>query len=367
MSKQKICYIGNQAPRYRYGIFQAIDKEYDCDWYFGSLKTDIKEMDITTLNHVVRYPVIGTPSTINWKRKILKLIFRREYSAFLILAESRCLTDYLFIGFSNLLHKKVYVWSHGWYGKESKIEAHLKKWQFSHVTGTFVYSNYARNLMIKEGLDGNKIYTIHNSLMYDEQIRIRESIRPSTIYKIHFSNNNPNIIFIGRLTKVKKLDMAVRALAVLNARGEQYNLVFVGEGPERNNLFQLVTSLGLENNVWFYGSCYDEKQNAELIYNADLCVSPGNVGLTAMHSLVFGCPVITHNCFKWQMPEFEAVKPGITGNFFEMDNVSSLVLCISKWFSENSDKRETVREACFNEIDTEWTPDFQLDVIKNIL
>lgn len=55
--------------------------------------------------------------------------------------------------------------------------------------------------------------------------------------------------------------------------------------------------------------------NAEFIYNADLCVSPGNVGLTAMHSLVFGCPVITHNCFEWQMPEFEAIQPGITGDF----------------------------------------------------
>lgn len=71
----------------------------------------------------------------------------------------------------------------------------------------------------------------------------------------------------------------------------------------------------VDKNVWFYGSCYDEQTNAELIYNADMCVAPGNVGLTAIHAMTFGCPVITHSDFKWQMPEFEAIHPGKTGDF----------------------------------------------------
>lgn len=41
----------------------------------------------------------------------------------------------------------------------------------------------------------------------------------------------------------------------------------------------------VDKNVWFYGSCYDEQTNAELIYNADMCVAPGNVGLTAIHAM----------------------------------------------------------------------------------
>ena len=367
MSKQKLCYIGNLAPRYREAIFQAIDKEYDCDWCFGDLKTDIKEMDLTTLSKVVKYPICGTPATLNWKKKTIKLLFCKKYDVFLILAESRCLSDYLFIALSRILRKKVYIWSHGWYGKESKFESMLKKWQFKHADGVFVYSNYARELMIKEGIQSEKIFTIHNSLHYDQQKALRESIVPSRIYTDHFSNDNPTIIFIGRLTKVKKLDMVIDAICKLKSQAKNYNVVFVGDGVERHNLEEKVKSLGLEQNVWFYGACYDEKQNAELIFNADLCVSPGNVGLTAMHALVFGCPVITHNCFKWQMPEFEAIQPGVTGDFFEMDNVNALSVSISKWFAEKSDKRDEVRQACFNEIDTQWNPYFQMDVIKKNL
>lgn len=365
--KKKLCYIGNRAARYRSAIFQSIDKEYECDWYFSEDISDIKEMDLTVLNNVTKYPTIGKSSKLYWKKNILKLLFEKKYSTFLMLAESRSLTDYLFFGLSRLLKKKVYVWTHGWYGKESRMEAALKKWQFRHVDGVFVYSNYARDLMIKEGLSADKIFTIHNSLHYDQQKALRESITPSTIYKEHFGNENPTIIFIGRLTKVKKLDMVIDALANLKAKGENYNLVFVGDGTERESLELKVESLDLNDRVWFYGACYDEKQNSELIYNADLCVSPGNVGLTAMHALVFGCPVITHNCFKWQMPEFEAIQTGVTGDFFEMDNVQSLTQCISMWFAEKSGKREVIRNACFNEIDTQWNPYFQMDVIKKNL
>lgn len=95
--------------------------------------------------------------------------------------------------------------------------------------------------------------------------------------------------------------MLVNAVAELKTKGENYNLVFVGNGLEGENLKARVKGLGLTDEVWFYGVCYDEKTNAELIYNADLCVAPGTVGLTAMHTMVFGTPVISHNDFKWQM------------------------------------------------------------------
>ena len=59
---QKLCLIYNTAPRYRDAVFRAIDFEYDCDWFFGETKTDIKEMDTTQLKNVRYYKTIGNPS-----------------------------------------------------------------------------------------------------------------------------------------------------------------------------------------------------------------------------------------------------------------------------------------------------------------
>ena len=144
-------------------------------------------------------------------------------------------------------------------------------------------------------------------------------------------------------------------------------MTFIGNGTELDALKSLAEELNLSKNVWFYGACYNENLLGEMIYNADLCVAPGNIGLTAMHSLVFGTPAITHNDFTHQMPEYEAIHDGVTGTFFECGSIISLAEGIARWFDEHRDDRKTVRQACMREIDDNWTPNFQIQVLKNIL
>lgn len=366
---KKLCLIYNTAPRYREAIFRAIDAEYDCDWYFGPTKSDIKEMDVHCLKNVTYYKTIGNSNKCYFKIGILKLLFKKKYQTFFMLCDVRSITDWIFFWLASTFFKKkkIYVWTHGWYGRERGIDAKMKLWLYKHVAGTFVYGDRAKELLIEQGIEKERLFAIHNSLDYDKQKVLRESITASAIYKNHFRNDNPTIIFIGRLTKVKRLDMIVDALANLKAKGEQYNLVFIGDGSEMKDLKKKVISKQLENHVWFYGACYDEAKNADLIYNADLCVAPGNIGLTAMHVLMFGCPAITHNDFKMQMPEFEAIKPGITGDFFERGNAADLSNVISRWFSSQKGKRESIRKACYREIDTQWNPYFQMDTIRRNL
>ncbi len=231
--------------------------------------------------------------------------------------------------------------------------------------GTFVYGDHAKGLMVKAGVSPDKIFVIHNSLAYTEQLSIRESNLKSDVFESHFGNANSNLIFIGRLTPVKKLDMIIEAMSLLKHK-MPLNLTFIGDGEVRGLLERRAMQYGLRENVWFYGACYDERKNAELIYNADLCVSPGNVGLTAIHVLMFGCPAITHDDFAHQVPEFESIKPGATGNFYKYGSVSSLAEAIYDWLTNHKD-RDAVRSACYSEIDARWNPGYQINVLKEHL
>lgn len=282
-----------------------------------------------------------------------------------MLGDSRSISTWLFLLFSKFCPgKKVYLWSHGIYGKESMIEIRLKKVVLNLADGIFLYNNYARELMIRKGFRCDKLFVIYNSLNYTRQLEIRHRIIPSNIFIEHFGNKNHNIIFIGRLTKAKKLEMLLEAVSILKERNFAFNVTLIGDGSERTFLELRASELGIKTSVWFYGACYDEMTNAELIYNADLCVAPGNVGLTAMHTMVFGTPVITHNDFKWQMPEFEAITPFKTGNYFECGNSGSLAEKIEEWFKVNGASRDRIREECYKEIDNHWTPEFQIEVLK---
>lgn len=365
----KLCLIYNTAPRYREAVYRAIDAAYDCDWYFGKGEMDVKGMDTSLLKNVSFYGTLGNPSKLYWKRGVLRLLFKKKYQNFFMLAEVRSLTDWLFFWLASTFFpkKRVYVWTHGWYGRERRLDAKLKLWLFRHVTGTFVYGDRAKRLLMERGIPEDKLFAIHNSLDYDKQLELRKLAVPTNIYKEHFNNDRPTILFLGRLTRVKRLDLVLDALKALFEKGEFYNLTFVGDGEVRIYLQQRTIELGLEKQVWFYGACYDERKNAELVYNADLCVSPGNIGLTAIHVMMFGCPVITHNAFEWQMPEFEAVRPDETGDFFERGNVESLAQTISHWFSTKQSHREEVRRACYKEIDERWNPNYQMQLIKQSL
>lgn len=362
----KICVILNVASHYRKAIYKEIDQFFDAQFVTGRMKGDIKQLDMSDYKKPVEYTRdVCINNMVVWQGGILKHIWKK-YDAYIISDEIRAINHWIFLVICRLLGKKTYAWTHAWYGKETPVVKIVKKIFYKQFTGLFLYGNYARDLMIKEGFRPERLFVIHNSLDTDRQLEIRKSLTPTAIYRNHFQNTYPTLIFIGRLTKVKKLDMIVEAIELLNKKGKYCNLVFVGDGTEKAGLEALVKEKKFQSQVWFYGACYDESINAELVYNADVCVSPGNVGLTAMHTLSYGTPVITHDDFKYQMPEFESIKPGETGDFYKCGNLDSLVETIHTWLDNHKD-RELVRQSCFNEIDTQWNIHYQMDVIKSVI
>lgn len=362
----KLCLIFSIATNYREAIYRLIDSSFDCCWFFGENRTDIKSMDLHLLKDVSVGKNIKILRSFYWLKGTLRIANMGDIRTYLVLGDPFCLSTWVLLLKVRLFcpSKHIYVWTHGWYGRETFIKKVFKKFFFKMADGIFLYGNYAKNLMIQEGFDKKKLFVIHNSLNYKKQLSLRNILKTENIYQEHFNNNHPNLIFIGRLTAIKKLDLLIEAMFILKKKGEHLNLTLIGSGTEKNVLEKLALKKGLIDNIWFYGSCYDEEQNARLIFNADLCVSPGNVGLTAIHSLMFGTPVATHNSFAYQMPEFEAVKEGETGTLFNKDDANSIAISISNWFLQKGTQRQQIRTACYQEIDSEWTPEFQIEILK---
>ena len=363
----KYCIVSNYATHYRQPVFTLIDSEWDCDWYFSKNKTDIPEMDLGLLKNVTLMDDRHPAGLATWQNGVGRLIRDPRYTRYLMLGEPATLSTWWVLVQRRLFRrdKRIYLWTHGWYGREGFAKKWIKRLFFGMADHVFTYGEYARGQASLQGFDPSKITPIHNSLDHARQLRIREALTPEGIYSKHFGNDRPTLIFIGRLTSVKRLDMILGALDILKKQGLDYNLTIVGTGEKHRELEEKTQRLGLADRVWFYGPCFDEERNARLIYEADLCVSPGNVGLTSIHSMTFGTPVLSHDDFKWQMPEFEAIRPGKTGAFFRHGDTEALARGINEWFATHPD-RETVREECFREIDSNWTPEYQIEVLRKV-
>lgn len=368
---KKLCIIYNFAQKYREAIFTEIDRTWDCTWFFGRNTTDIKGMDLSKLKNVTEVDNIDLFGPLGRQKGVADAERHIDSDTLLMLGEPFNLTSWHILLRNRFRSKsrrrRILVWTHGWYGREGFLKKWLKRVYFSMADHVFTYGEYARRQAIAQGFDGSKISPIHNSLDFDNQKQLRDKITDTDVYKRHFGNDHPTLLFVGRLTKVKRLDQLIEAVALLDKEGQSVNLTLIGDGSETKALRQLVKARGLEDKVWFYGACYDDSQNATLIYNADLCVAPGNVGLTAMHSMAFGTPVLTHNNFPMQMPEFEAIVEGKTGAFFDYGSVTSLASCIIEWLTKRSAEREAVRQACYDEIESRWSVPYQMNVLKKII
>jgi glycosyltransferase involved in cell wall biosynthesis len=344
-----------------------MDEELECDFYFGDkLPGDIKAMDYHSLTGYKRsLKNVWLGGNFYWQINSVGLVFK-PYKHFIIDGEPFCVSSWIILLFAKILGKETYCWTHGWYGRETLTKKILKNIFFSMAHHIFLYGDYAKEIMQKEGFPANKLSCIYNSLDFDNQISLRVTLKPTPLYKNHFKNDYLNLIFIGRLTSAKRLDLLINAIAKLKDQSHNYNLTLIGESERKNELLSLSIKLGLKENIWFYGACYDERNISELIFNADICVSPGNVGLTAIHSMTYGTPTITHNNFSHQGPEFEAIIDGNTGTFFEYENCDSLVESIIRWNALVSD-RELVRKNCYEIIDTKYNPHYQIALLKKVI
>lgn len=363
--KNKVCLVTLVPAHYRCLIYKLLEKELGCSYLFGDMNPTIKRISADALKDTINIEsriIPGTP--FYWLKNVLKNTKGKN----VIIDDMGifCLTSWVNILLAKLRRQKIYMWSHGWYGREGFVKKWIKRAYSAMSDGMFLYGEYAKNLMIKNGFNPDKLHVIHNSLDYDTQLNIRKKTQKSDIYKAHFRNNYQVLVFIGRLTNSKRIDMIVEAIAEMKKEGHLFNLVLIGDGEAKSAIEQQIKDLKVEDSVWLYGACYDEGENAELLYNADLCVSPGNVGLTAIHAMMFGTPVITHNDFPYQGPEFEAIKSGVTGDFFSKGDVDSMKMVIIKWFKEH-ENREAVRMSCYSEIDENWNPHIQVRIISNVI
>lgn len=363
--KRKICFFNSGAVHYRMAIYKLLDQRMGVEFYFGdNRKGGNKGIDYTSLEHfkgLLHNIYIGP---LYWQRGALSLL--RKYSIIFTTGDTYAISTWVVLLLAKLLRKPVFLWTIGAMGDEKWFERLVIRFKAALVTGTLVYGQRAKDYMVKYGANPKKIDLVYNSLDYERQIEVRKDIRPSSVFRDHFNNDNPNLVFIGRLAIRRKLDMLVNAAAILRNRGKEVNVTFIGAGPALDLIKRTTDETAMTERVWLYGPLYDEARIAEFLYNADLVVSPGGMGLAVMHAFTFGCPVITHDNFSNLGPECEAIVPGETGLLFRENDTDDLARAIEEWLDEHKD-RDAVRKQCYQIIERDWTPERQYQIIHDFI
>jgi glycosyltransferase involved in cell wall biosynthesis len=134
------------------------------------------------------------------------------------------------------------------------------------------------------------------------------------------------VLFCGRLRRSPPtdLDMTLHALRRLADRGDDLQLVVIGSGEDQARLMSIANDEGVAERVRWLGALYDEQDLAPWFLSARCLVYPGSIGLTLMHALAYGLPVVTHSSRQLHNPEIYALREGFNGLTFTRGDVADM-------------------------------------------
>ena len=371
---KKVLIVSHNIALYRKSVFEMLMVEQDVDYYIAAScdqVSDIENVDSKFFesSKFIRLENIWFKKILLWQKNLGSEIFSKKYDAIIFLGDPHFLGCWLYGALLKFSKIKVYFWTHGFI-RDLNWKDKLKESAFFKLPYGFVlYGEQAKNRLVKKGFDSERLFPIYNSLDYKSQKYLREKIDVEQIRltksRLFGNYNLPTLMFVGRLTPQKKLNILIEIVNKLHLKGFKCNLLFIGDGKERTYLEGVVHELGLKDYVHFYGKTYDEAELAELIMLSDVCVSPGEVGLTAMHVMSYGVPVITHDSYIHQMPEYEAVIDGVTGFLYRYGDYDNLFDKIVKFF----DLKATVdfKNNCIEMIENKYTPSVQVKRINDAI
>src|SRR3989338_3388303 len=157
------------------------------------------------------------------------------------------------------------------------------------------------------------------------------------IYWSRFGNtknrgNGRTLVYLGRLSRTKRIDRALKVLARVKEKIPDVKLLIIGEDwGEKRNLMGAAGKLGLNKNVKFVGYA-SEKQLLNYLSKSDVFLLPSEYegfGISVIVAMASGLPVVASRIQTMQ----ELIVNGRNGFLVDYDNTEKTAHAIGRLLS----------------------------------
>ena len=192
-------------------------------------------------------------------------------------------------------------------------------------------------------VDRQKVHFWMNGLDIDNLI-LTKDFDPEAFKKEKNIKDKKLIIMISRLVAWKRVDRGIQGMNLLvnEYKRDDFILLIIGDGPEREKLEELAKSLGLSENVRFAGGI-PHKEVAKYLAISDLFLSfydISNLGNPVLEALYFGVPVITIS----DRSTRDLLIDGYNSTLIELENMPDNIPAAITKIIDNRDLRKSMSE-----------------------
>lgn len=238
---------------------------------------------------------------------------------------------------------KTILWGHGYSKRESYFRKHLR-FAVTHLAdATLFYDPKTRDTCVSSGwIRETKAFYAMNAIDHIPIVLASEKLEEDAsaldaFAATHGLHQGQTLLFVSRLHRSNCLDVAIRAVGVLKEVFSSIKLLIVGDGDsEQERLTALACELGVADRIVFLGRIDDEVELCKCFKIASVFCYPENIGLSLLHSLHYGLPVVTGADMGLQNPEICVFRPGLDGLLFKNGDHLDMASKISELINDVS-------------------------------
>jgi glycosyltransferase involved in cell wall biosynthesis len=196
--------------------------------------------------------------------------------------------------------------------------------------------------------------------------RFKEFRADRSRVRAHYGIDKGDLLIgnVGRLVHNKGIDTFLRAAALVSRKYPHTQFIIGGDGPLRNKLEILATTLGIGARTQFVGHLTETEDVMKLMLSLDIFVLPTRregLGVVYLEAMALQCPVVGSRI----SPVTEVVKDGKTGVLAAVDDPEAFAEAIFLLI-ENSDLTKRMGTEGVIHVEREFDQEKVFQRIENV-
>lgn len=322
--RPRVLVLQKLLPHYRVRLFQELGRSqkfdftlaYDPNFTQASLRSVPDPPGVTVAPvHNWRLGRARESDALVYQQGAVPLVKSGQFDAVIAPLTPRIVSNLTVLRAARRRRMAFLWWGHGIGPRTRGRSLKIMLWLARQADAVIFYDQERATRMVEAGLAKQRAFVAPNSI----DVEVIASLRQDTPLAARH-----RIVYVGRLTERKKVELLLKAFARARPRlPSETILTIIGDGPQRASLTALASQLQLGAAVQLTGPLYDQSQLAPYFNQAWVSVSPGPVGLAAVHSFAFGLPMIVAR-HEGHGPEISLLRGDVNGLFVPSDDEAAL-------------------------------------------
>lgn len=321
----RVAVVYHFLPHYRSAVFRELRSTAGFEFSFiaGQSRPHQENVPCDTSTPTTTVRNRWRKHHLLWQQGLGRALRDIDPHVTIFLGDFRFVSTWVWAPILRLRGRTVLFWGHGWSGPDTAPKSWVRRAFYALPHQLLLYAKQAQTQGLATGYPPHKLRVVGNSLpmalLSDDSFE-------------RVQGDPPLILWVARLSALKRPEMLIEALSLLLSEQVEFEATIVGDGEQLEVLNALLAAdKALADRISLLGAVHEPAVLDDLFSRCSVLALPSNAGLSVVHALSRGVPVVLNDDPLANGPEYEYLIDDLNGSTFEQGNAADLAKELKRW------------------------------------